>query len=252
MAEKKKTIDMQKTLGETLKEARTAQGLTLENVAEKLCIGKKHLKNLEDNSSDLSCDVYTLGFLRLYSDYLGLNPKLLCEQFKQNCQTPSEPVAPPLPTPGPGKGLPPLPIIGFSAFALATLFIGFKWLSSSPSTDPLPAPKQLTTTVAPPPPPKKTILMAKTEPIVLMKVSEESWVEVKNQKGETVVVRTFKPNDNYEFKNPRSLTLNTGNAKGIQLISEEKVLSFPKNADPVQSNIPLNSEKWVDIKPVTL
>lgn len=80
----------------------------------------------------------------------------------------------------------------------------------------------------------------------LLKVTEDSWVEVKDDQGNTIVSRLFHPEETYQFDNSQNLLLKTGNARGIHLMSGEKQLTFPGNQGEVKSGISLNPEKWVD------
>lgn len=277
MAEKKTKNEIPKTIGQILKEARKAQNLTLDDISKKLCISQRHLKNLEDDHQNLVCDVYTLGFLRAYSHLLNLDKNKLSQQFKEQTHKPSDLSEFPFPTPMPGKGIPTLPILGLSIFALVGLFVGLKWYKtpnfsvSSPkeqvlaeekkaplllpakveiSENKLSEPSQDIIPIAEETPPVKEV----TEPqapssIVTLKVTEDAWIQVKDSKGDIILSRIFKPNESYEFKTSENLILKTGNARGIQLISGEKKLSFPKDIDPVQTNISLDPEKWVDHSP---
>lgn len=80
----------------------------------------------------------------------------------------------------------------------------------------------------------------------LLKVTEESWVEVKDDQGNTIVSRLFHPEETYEFKNPQNFLLKTGNARGIHLTSGEKELTFPGNQGEVKSGISLNPDRWTE------
>ncbi len=81
---------------------------------------------------------------------------------------------------------------------------------------------------------------------ILLKVTEESWIEVKDDQGNIIVSRLFHPEETYEFKNSENFLLKTGNARGVHLISGEKNLTFPGNLGEVKSGISLNPEAWVD------
>jgi transcriptional regulator with XRE-family HTH domain len=62
-------------LGETLRRAREARGVTVEDAERATRISRRYLVALEEeNFSILPAPVYARGFLRSYSGYLGLDP----------------------------------------------------------------------------------------------------------------------------------------------------------------------------------
>ncbi len=69
-------------LGETLRRARTAKGVTFEDAERVTRIPRKYLEALElENFSILPAPVYARGFLRSYAGYLGLDPNQLLPFF---------------------------------------------------------------------------------------------------------------------------------------------------------------------------
>ncbi len=71
------------TSGELLKKARESKGEKIHQVADILCIGKNYLQAIEDmNQDSLPEQVYTLGFVRSYANYLGLDPQKTVNKFK--------------------------------------------------------------------------------------------------------------------------------------------------------------------------
>lgn len=69
-------------LGETLRRARTAQGLKLEEAERVTRIPRKYLEALElENFGILPAPVYARGFLRSYAGFLGLNANDLLPFF---------------------------------------------------------------------------------------------------------------------------------------------------------------------------
>jgi cytoskeletal protein RodZ len=69
-------------LGETLRRARTAKGITIEDAERVTRIPRKYLEALElENFGILPAPVYARGFLRSYAGYLGLEPKELMPWF---------------------------------------------------------------------------------------------------------------------------------------------------------------------------
>ncbi len=69
-------------LGETLRRARTAKGISIEDAERVTRIPRKYLEALElENFGILPAPVYARGFLRSYAGYLGLEAKELLPFF---------------------------------------------------------------------------------------------------------------------------------------------------------------------------
>lgn len=264
----------------SLKEVRKEKGISLEEVAKKLRISKRYLAALEEEDESLISDVYTLGFLRSYATFLGLDAHEICKKLKEKTTAPL-PVQMSFPAPLPGKGMPNRMILVSSFCVLLAIIIGWKWLGNfNPPTlnPPTFLEKESTHTealeIVPAPaeeviPPKDLPLLAKTAASllenefipqtapekedlipasnsVILKTSEEVWIEVKDQEGNVILSRLFKPFETYEFNGSTGLLLKTGNAKGTHLVSGEKTFSLNEADGLIQSNIPLDPQKWVE------
>jgi cytoskeletal protein RodZ len=73
-----------RTIGEILKKARTEKGLVFEEIEKNLRIRKKFLQALEENAWDrLPSLPYIKGFIRSYSNYLGLKPEEMIAIFRR-------------------------------------------------------------------------------------------------------------------------------------------------------------------------
>jgi len=71
-------------VGEQIKAAREANGISLEKAASDLKISKRHLESLEEgNYGSFPAQIYVRGFLSNYSKYLGLDPKSVLEQYSK-------------------------------------------------------------------------------------------------------------------------------------------------------------------------
>lgn len=243
------------SVGQILKTSRLAQELTLEQASKHLFISKRQLAHLEDDADHLTCDVYTLGFVRLYAQYLKLDAQEIIEKFKeQNIDHPQSPQAI-FPAPLPGRGIPSFPILALSLSVLATIIVGWKWISKD----------------AAPPFPPEVVLKANSSPVlassiteevasveevhaipepmpqqVNLQITEKSWIEVKDQEGNIIISRMFRPGESFELKNSENLILNTGNVKGTHLSFGEKVFPVSEKFDEVGQDIPLNPEKWLE------
>ena len=77
-------------IGERLIEAREERGLTLEDAERDTRISRRYLRALEDEAFDIiPAPVYARGFLRSYSQYLGLETAPLLARFPQDTAAPS-------------------------------------------------------------------------------------------------------------------------------------------------------------------
>lgn len=70
--------------GDFIKKARIDKGLTLEMISDDIRISVKYLKALEDSNIELfPNEVLALGFLRTYSEYLGIDVWYVSSLFKE-------------------------------------------------------------------------------------------------------------------------------------------------------------------------
>jgi cytoskeleton protein RodZ len=80
------------SIGEKLKAARERNNLTIEQVARETHVARRFLKALEDEDFEVfPGETYALGFLRNYSEYLGLVPEELIAIYR-NIQIQEQPL----------------------------------------------------------------------------------------------------------------------------------------------------------------
>ena len=71
------------SIGEKLRQTRESKGYTIEQIARDTHIAKRFLEALEDEDFTVfPGDPYLLGFMRTYSDYLGLEPEAIVALYK--------------------------------------------------------------------------------------------------------------------------------------------------------------------------
>ena len=86
-------------IGNSLREARLRQGFELPRVEADTKIRAKYLRALEEERFEvLPGETYVKGFLRTYSEYLGLDGQLYVDEFNSRFTREEEPLAPPRPT----------------------------------------------------------------------------------------------------------------------------------------------------------
>ncbi len=150
-------------LGEQLRDARIALGLSIEDMAASLRIRRVYLAALEEGRvRELPAPAYVLGFVRTYSRALGLDDDDLVRRFRDaNVTAPTRTVDLVFPEPVPERGIP----AGAVVMAGVVLVVGaymawFQWSGSGTRTvdtvPPMPARLEQvareTATVPSPPP----------------------------------------------------------------------------------------------------
>lgn len=71
-------------IGATLRNKREEKGITLEEVQENTFILKRYLEAIEEEKwNELPGEAYTIGYLRAYSRFLGLDPEPIIASFKE-------------------------------------------------------------------------------------------------------------------------------------------------------------------------
>src|SRR5436190_15380278 len=89
-------------IGETLREARMRAKIDVSEVEAATKIRAKYLRALENEEWDLlPGPTFVKTFLRTYADYLGLDSRLLVEEYRQRYERPSAHDLTPF---GPGLG----------------------------------------------------------------------------------------------------------------------------------------------------
>lgn len=72
-----------KSIGETLREAREAKGASIKQISQDSNISREYLTGLEEENFDIfPAETYLLGFLRNYSEYLGLDSEKSVALYK--------------------------------------------------------------------------------------------------------------------------------------------------------------------------
>jgi hypothetical protein len=92
------------TIGESFKAAREAKGLSLSEAGRATRIKTQQLEALErDDFRGIPAPTYARGFIKLYAQYLHIDPAPLIDQYNARI---SKPAPPPPPPTTPGKVLP--------------------------------------------------------------------------------------------------------------------------------------------------
>jgi len=241
-------------VGAVLRRTREHFGLSLPDVEAALRIRATLLGALEENRHDLLPGrVYAIGFVRAYSEYLGLDGDKMVHLFKK--QSVGGKAKPELsfPVPASESKLPGLWVLGGSG-AVMILIVALLLTVGRPETLAMEIPEvpdalkfqaaelapasplesafsglepmidnaegledvaewQLATSIAVP--------VVEPEPPVsriTLKIKDNVWIEIRNAQNKAILSRILEPGDAYDVPNEDGLVMDTGNAGAIEMI----------------------------------
>lgn len=192
-------------VGERLKEAREARGMSLDDVASVTRVPTRHLVHIERGEWDaLPANTYSVGFARAYANAVGLNGSEIGQELRAQLGAPASPSAIAYEPADPAR-VPPRSlaiIVGVVALLLA---IGYAvWPSNSaPEEDPQAQAAAVDQPLIAPPPEAARASQpvaapaAATGPVVLTAV-DAVWLRVYEEGGAILFENTMQPGQRYE------------------------------------------------------
>lgn len=263
------------SVGEILRRTRMHYDQTLEDIERALHIRSMQLEAIETgNYSALPGKVYVIGFIRSYSEYLGLDGEKMVALYKKQSGIKTGPTktvhSPVLAS---DTKLPQFWQVGVSIAAILVIMIVWWSLpggdrSAVTEIPPVQTQAQIPAmppTVAEPPqdsmPPQPATVenaadtnpapvseTAATEPAatdesekgVILNIKENSWVEIRGQDGKSIVSRVLQAGDRYYVPDRPDLTISLGNSGGVELEVQGKKLKPLGAPGEVKRNIPLD------------
>lgn len=252
--------DMQ--VGEILRRTRTHYGQSLQQIEQVLRIRASNLDALEKGDiSQLPGRVYAIGFVRSYSEYLGLDGDKMVHLFKEQSVGAKKKVDLSFPVPATESKVPNRYIVGVSLLALIVLlvFITYVFFPDENPKDVPPVPDSLTgsslneapsliesanqqTTAQTQATPEAVVEDAKPTNRIVLEIKDASWVEIKNASGAAILRQVLKAGDIYLVPPEEGLILSTGNAGGIVVKVDEKTLPSLGEDGEIKRKIPLNPD----------
>ena len=259
-------------VGEELREARIALGISVEDAATQLRINRRYLVALEEGRvKDLPGAAYAVGFVRSYATALGLDADDAVRRFRDMSGTAvgkSGDLV--FPEPVPKRGIPTgiLSAIGV-AIALAGYIAWYQWsgrgervvdnvpplpprleraADAAPPRDapapvaepPAPIPSPI---VAPPPPPPPPSRIDPDKPRVVIRAKGESWVQIRDNPGNRVLTdRVLRAGEIIEIPNRPGFVLTTGKAENLDILLDGQDVD-PFGGPGVRRNIALEPER---------
>ncbi|MCX5750002.1 MAG: helix-turn-helix domain-containing protein [Candidatus Saganbacteria bacterium] len=210
-------------IGRVLKSARLEKGITLEKASKDTKITQKYLKSIEDEQFlNIPGEVVLKGFLRIYADYLKIDPGPLISELSKKIK--KEPKAEIKDQPVQKKAdiIPLLKnaMIVLSAVAAAVVIIMVLRsliLVSVRTADIRPADKTGTSDIS-----KKISGSVEIE----ARIIEKTWIMVLSD-GKMVFKDVVLKGQSFSWKAKDRLLIKIGNAAGVHLSSKGKVVLAP-------------------------
>lgn len=169
------------TVGQRLREAREAKGISVEDIAAQTRIPTRHLTSLEDSDWDkLPAATYSIGFAKNYASAVGLDRNEIGDQLRAEMggSRPAYTQPEVYEAADPARTMPKGLVLG--ALALLAIFVlAFTWFNNrsleadEPVAEAVNEVAPVANEVAPPPAP------AAAQPVVLT-ATEAVWIEIKD------------------------------------------------------------------------
>lgn len=257
------------TVGEILRRSRLTYNISFEQAERDLRIKAEHLEALEHNSLDrLPGRVYLFGFVRTYSEYLGLDGDKMVKLLKKQAGRKVEIDKPVMSIPQDDEDeekAPAWPVVLASALALVLTLVIVSVITSpdSPMEIP-PVPKELSDQMRAPQKPAdapqatgtasgdassaenmETAAPAVTAPHPLvLKALDSTWLEIRSPDRKVVFSRVLNQGEEYWVPEDQTdLNMTLGNAGGLQIVVDGTALPLLGSKGQVRRNVSLNLPK---------
>jgi cytoskeleton protein RodZ len=241
-------------IGSTLRDARIRARIDMTEVETRTKIRAKYLRAIENEEWDLlPGPVYAKSFLRTYGDYLGLDSRMLVDEFKRRYERPSDHEATPIASiardrerdrgpnrprgpRGPRRPMPPWAPIGLVLVAIVVALYVIGTNSGGSSKSPTPAgihtgahrharTKPKTVAPAPKPPTVVHLQLVPTADVYVCLVNAHGRMLINEQ--------TFGAGQTVPREEGRKLLLTLGNAN-VQVKVNGHTVPLAVSADPIR------------------
>ncbi|PZP54225.1 MAG: hypothetical protein DI586_10170 [Micavibrio aeruginosavorus] len=240
-------------VGEILRRVRFQYNLSLAQVEENTRIKSIYLEALEVGDFErLPGKVYVTGFVKVYSDYLGLDSDKMVQLLKRQTGHQVKPPAQIFPVATEEQKVPGLKVILISLALLVLTILVWKLNTPGLQNDDIPAVpeelnQQLTALQKPEEPDKsEEVVTAEAAPVqkahpVVLKATQDVWLEIRDGAGQPIFSRVLKLGEEYWVpEEAQGYKMTTGNAGGLETIVEGTSYPAMGRKGEVRRNISLN------------
>jgi cytoskeletal protein RodZ len=237
-------------IGSTLREARMRERIDISEVEASTKIRAKYLRAIENEEWDLlPGPIYAKSFLRTYGDYLGLDSRMLLDEFKRRYEHPSEHDVRPIASVAardrtrrerdrrpPGRRVPPwAPILFVVVVIVVVLYVVGSLGSSTTQTNTVarkPAATHSTRRVIPKPS-TPTAVPLSSATLQLVPTNAVYVCLVNGQGAKLINERTFAVGQTIPSERAPTLLLTLGNAN-VQMKVNGKVIQVAPSATAIR------------------
>ena len=252
-----------------LKSSRESKNITIEEAAKTLHVSVVILKNLENGELDkLANDVFTIGHIRTYLKWLGINPSLIIDDFKnvQNTELKSKNLKINVPY---GFKLSKFTASLISLILFILIILIYKnlnkaeqlpYVSTSNIQDSLKEDKITNLKVKNAPEINNTSKedldeesnsksmpenVALENNYIHIKAIEDTWIEIQRNNSEVLITKIIKKDEKIKIPYEKDLILVTGNAGSIIIHINGKTINNIGMPGEVKRNISLNYDDLI-------
>lgn len=252
-----------------LKSSRESKNITIEEAAKTLHVSVFILKNLENGELDkLANDVFTIGHIRTYLKWLGINPSLIIDDFKnvQNTELKSKNLKINVPY---GFKLSKFTASLISLILFILIILIYKnlnkaeqlpYVSTSNIQDSLKEDKITNLKVKNAPEINNTSKedldeesnsksmpenVALENNYIHIKAIEDTWIEIQRNNSEVLITKIIKKDEKIKIPYEKDLILVTGNAGSIIIHINGKTINNIGMPGEVKRNISLNYDDLI-------
>tara|TARA_B110000483_G_scaffold13678_1_gene15484 strand:- start:54 stop:884 length:831 start_codon:yes stop_codon:yes gene_type:complete len=252
-----------------LKSSRESKNITIEEAAKTLHVSVVILKNLENGELDkLANDVFTIGHIRTYLKWLGINPSLIIGDFKnvQNTELKSKNLKINVPY---GFKLSKFTASLISLILFILIILIYKnlnkaeqlpYVSTSNIQDSLKEDKITNLKVKNAPEINNTSKedldeesnsksmpenVALENNYIHIKAIEDTWIEIQRNNSEVLITKIIKKDEKIKIPYEKDLILVTGNAGSIIIHINGKTINNIGMPGEVKRNISLNYDDLI-------
>jgi cytoskeleton protein RodZ len=267
LSEKEEFYHTDMPVGEILRRTRTHYGQSLTDIERALRIRASQIEAIENNDVDkLPGRVYAIGFVRSYAEYLGLDGSKMVHLFKNQSVGKTRKPELHFPATASESKVPNNWVVTVSI--IMALLVMITWWSSQsrdrtvvdvvppvpaamkeqpvPAPVETPAPQTAIATAAATAATETTPAAAPPAPVqpegIILNIVENSWVEIRDKNGKSVVSRVLKAGDQYYVPDAPDLAISLGNAGGVEIEVNGKPLKPLGKLGEVRRSIPLDVE----------